>query len=667
MAKSAGTKDSNELAHLLKTYVEKLEKLCHLCNIIPICGFPKRNKAMKRMAESLLKVHHEKRGSYSVSTIHKIIKSGTTLIEDTIEILEDDFDPVQPCSMSGPEPVINIHVFQSQELTEHYEELVSVFPGESEKDYILKILKEIIDKDTKDSNELARLLKTYVEKLKELCHLCNIYPKSGFPKRNKAMKRMAESLLKVHHEKSGSYSVSTIHKIITALIENTIKMLEEDLVPVQPCAMSVSELTKHYKELVSVFPGKSKKDNYILNLLKEIIDKASNTQCVEFPFDCKSCSKFKDSSKWELFEPSEISDEAQMMYRMNLESGCYECMRTGLRVECFGDVQLKYQTCDWDRVLHDPVMKDYSPCGPLMNVKVISGEMKAVYLPHFLCLGGSIDEDKVKVLHVKDSGVSLEKCELTRFHAKLLDNNFSLKGLLVRMGFPVNIHCQTLIYQTRKTHLTLHVYLIPNENTLKKAVNKKEGTNMLIDKPRPVHPLRMNTLFTHSPLKKSALHPEITPESLQLTYSKNFFEAFIESPKEDFSLQLMAQENNEVVWKVSIRKGDYKQIISTVDGHTSARLTGTESVSDILLECLEELESKEWDKFKWNLTKDSFQGKDKIPRSKLEDKEIWDIVTCMIEHYQVDGAVEVTLMVLKRMKQNHLAEQLQEKYTQFQQ
>ncbi|XP_073667857.1 uncharacterized protein [Paramisgurnus dabryanus] len=221
---------------------------------------------------------------------------------------------------------------------------------------------------------------------------------------------------------------------------------------------------------------------------------------------------------------------------------------------------------------------------------------------------------------------------------------------------------------TGKTHLTLHVYLIPNDNTLEKAVNKKEGTNMLIDKPRPVHPLPVNTWFTLTPPKKSEIHYQIKPESLKLDYTKNFFEVFVESPKKDFSLQLKPKEKDEeVVWDVSIRKGDYKQIASTVDGHTSARLTGTESVSDILLECLEELESKEWDKFKWNLTKDSFQGKDKIPRSKLEDKEIWDIVTCMIEHYQVDGAVKVTLMVLKMMKQNHLAEQLQEKYRQFKQ
>nr|XP_055074330.1 NACHT, LRR and PYD domains-containing protein 1 homolog [Misgurnus anguillicaudatus] len=395
---------------------------------------------------------------------------------------------------------------------------------------------------------------------------------------------------------------------------------------------------------------------------------ASNTHGVEFPFHCKSCSEFKDSSKWELFEPSEISDDAhEMMYRITLESGCYECRRTGLRVECSGDVQLEYQTCDWDRVHHEPVMKDYSPCGSLMDVKVISGELKAVYLPHFLCLGGSIDEDKVKVLHVEDNGVSLEKCELTRFHAKLLDNTFSVKGLLVWMGFPVNIHCQTLIYQTGKTHLTLHVYLIPNDKTLKEAINKEESTIMLIKKPKPVNPLPMNTWFTFTPLKKSEFRSQITPERLQLTYSDNYFEVYVESPKKDFSLQLKPQKKDEVVWDVSIRKGDYKQITSTVDGHTSARLTGTGSVSDILLECLEDLKSKELEKFTWYLTKDSFEGKDKIPRSKLEDKEIWDIVTCMIEHYQDNGAVKVTLKVLEEMNQNHLAEQLQEKYRQFQQ
>lgn len=73
--------------------------------------------------------------------------------------------------------------------------------------------------------------------------------------------------------------------------------------------------------------------------------------------------------------------------RMKLSTGCYECRRTGLRVECSGDVELEYHTCDWESVSFDLDQESLTPCGPLINIKVISGELKTVYLPHFLCLG----------------------------------------------------------------------------------------------------------------------------------------------------------------------------------------------------------------------------------------------------------------------------------------
>lgn len=73
----------------------------------------------------------------------------------------------------------------------------------------------------------------------------------------------------------------------------------------------------------------------------------------------------------------------------------------------------------------------------------------------------------MKVLHIEDSGVSFEKCVLTRFHTKLLDNTFCAKGPVIDRIFMwihclVKCHFKTLIYQTVKTHLTLHVYLIPS-------------------------------------------------------------------------------------------------------------------------------------------------------------------------------------------------------------
>ncbi|KAK9970169.1 hypothetical protein ABG768_026134 [Culter alburnus] len=80
------------------------------------------------------------------------------------------------------------------------------------------------------------------------------------------------------------------------------------------------------------------------------------------------------------------------------------------------------------------------------------------------------------------------------------------------------------------------------------------------------------------------------------------------------------------------------------------------AVHDILLECLDELDSKEMDLFKWHLTRgiDDF----KIPKSRLENKLSFEVVGCMIEHYLSDGAGKLTLLILEKMKMMDLAEKL---------
>ncbi len=82
------------------------------------------------------------------------------------------------------------------------------------------------------------------------------------------------------------------------------------------------------------------------------------------------------------------------------------------------------------------------------------------------------------------------------------------------------------------------------------------------------------------------------------------------------------------------------------------------AVHEVLLECLENLDSEEMDLFRWHLT----QGINgfKIPKSQLEKKPRFAVVTCMIQHYP-DGAGKLTLLVLEKMKQINLVKDLQEK------
>ncbi|XP_016404467.1 histone H1-like isoform X2 [Sinocyclocheilus rhinocerous] len=82
------------------------------------------------------------------------------------------------------------------------------------------------------------------------------------------------------------------------------------------------------------------------------------------------------------------------------------------------------------------------------------------------------------------------------------------------------------------------------------------------------------------------------------------------------------------------------------------------AVHEILLQYLEQLDSKEVDSFKYHLTKVKSNA---IPRSQLENISRWAIVECMIQRYHPDGAGNLTLRILKKMKMMNPAKELQEK------
>ncbi len=77
----------------------------------------------------------------------------------------------------------------------------------------------------------------------------------------------------------------------------------------------------------------------------------------------------------------------------------------------------------------------------------------------------------MKALHVKDGTVSVERCELSGFHAKLVNPTFSFLGVIanVYQYLTMKFHCETLIYRKSTAPLNLHVYLILKDRKLKKV------------------------------------------------------------------------------------------------------------------------------------------------------------------------------------------------------
>ncbi|KAI2665743.1 Protein NLRC3 [Labeo rohita] len=82
------------------------------------------------------------------------------------------------------------------------------------------------------------------------------------------------------------------------------------------------------------------------------------------------------------------------------------------------------------------------------------------------------------------------------------------------------------------------------------------------------------------------------------------------------------------------------------------------SVKQLLYDTLDDLEEKELKRFKSYLREDG-----PIPVSVLEKADATDTVDQMLDRFGPERAVKITLDILKKMNQNHLAEQLENKHT----
>ncbi|XP_062318256.1 caspase b-like [Osmerus eperlanus] len=82
------------------------------------------------------------------------------------------------------------------------------------------------------------------------------------------------------------------------------------------------------------------------------------------------------------------------------------------------------------------------------------------------------------------------------------------------------------------------------------------------------------------------------------------------------------------------------------------------SGEEYILESLDQLGEKGLKRFKWFLQKELLDGFYPIPKNNLENADEEDTVDKMVETYTVDGAVEITVEILRRMKRNDLAQTL---------
>lgn len=81
------------------------------------------------------------------------------------------------------------------------------------------------------------------------------------------------------------------------------------------------------------------------------------------------------------------------------------------------------------------------------------------------------------------------------------------------------------------------------------------------------------------------------------------------------------------------------------------------SVLELLLKTLDDLSTQKLQRFKWYL-----KNYESISTADVEKAKATDIVDIMVARFTPEGAVKITLDILRKMNENHLAEQLENKH-----
>nr|XP_014428023.1 caspase recruitment domain-containing protein 8-like isoform X2 [Pelodiscus sinensis] len=286
---------------------------------------------------------------------------------------------------------------------------------------------------------------------------------------------------------------------------------------------------------------------------------------------CKLCPREEDLQE-KIFPETVCSpDGEQETYRVHLPTaGTFCCSETDLGFEVRAPVTVQYGYDSWDRHLAARSTPKWMVAGPLFSIRAEPARAgAALHLPHFLCLTsaesrGEADAARVQIAHFAEEGMTLEEpTGLRPFHAVLQNPSFSLYGVLLVVSrvLPIPVHALVLIYLAlRAADTTLHLYLIPNDHSLEKAIKEHEERNssFFVDKsPQTKQPLYFHTEYAVSCLPEA----EITPWILTFSYTSQekrqpFIEVYIEEMKRSVQLRVGDRDSAEPCWEATLRPGD---------------------------------------------------------------------------------------------------------------
>eukprot|EP00073_Rattus_norvegicus_P038818 XP_008766147.1 PREDICTED: NACHT, LRR and PYD domains-containing protein 1b allele 3-like isoform X1 [Rattus norvegicus] len=273
---------------------------------------------------------------------------------------------------------------------------------------------------------------------------------------------------------------------------------------------------------------------------------------------------------------TEVVDRERNLYRVQLPmAGVYHCPSTGLHFVVTRAVTIQIEFCAWSQFLDKtPLQHRYMVAGPLFDIKAEQGAVTAVYLPHFV----SIQDPKAstfdfKVAHFQEHGAVLETpVRVKHRYAALKNPSFSPLGVVLRI-IPaarrfIPITSITLIYyHLSLEEVTLHLYLIPNDCTIQKAIDEEEKKFQFvrIHKPPPVDSLYIGSRYIVSGSEKL----EITPKELELCYRSSkefqlFSEIYVGHMGSEIKLQIKDKKHTQLIWEALLKPGDLRPALPRI-------------------------------------------------------------------------------------------------------
>ncbi|XP_074743246.1 caspase recruitment domain-containing protein 8-like isoform X1 [Strix uralensis] len=262
----------------------------------------------------------------------------------------------------------------------------------------------------------------------------------------------------------------------------------------------------------------------------------------------------------------DVSEDRTVYCARLWRPGTFRCSITGLAFVVNSAVTITYSYATWNAHLSEADQEMWVPAGPLFRIQVQRGVVQAVELPHFMCLAGHVDTSLCSIAHFKSGKMTLEKPDrVIAFSATLSNPNFSLLGVVWRkLRSTLNsipVHSLVLIFhQLRAADTTLHLYLIPDDKSLKEAIEQQEKNwnSKLIPKPPPFNRLFFGCTYRVICTNSVEIMPEEhfpfcykSPKEQQL-----FVEIYIKNMTEEVGFFMIDTRDETVVWRASLRSGD---------------------------------------------------------------------------------------------------------------